>query len=449
MTLSIRARLTAWYSAIVVLVLVTGAIAAAVEHRRLGLHRLDEELRRLMLTLEGVMRTEIKEGLTLAESGKEASAEVVAPDRVMLLELPSSATIAWGRPLPGPWALARVSAGYHTIDAGGHRVRVFRRDVSYGGYEYVAGVGATLDELETQHRELVVSITVGVSAGLAVAGFGGWWIGYRTLRPLAEMAMQAAAISGQAPAQRLHALRSDDELGQFAKAFNALLDRLSTAMRAQRQFMADASHQLRTPVSIMRTTAQVALGRTERSSDDYRESLTVVAEQGALVTSLVDGMFLLARADAVGLPLRRELLYLDDLIAECVRGLRVLADWRHVTIGSGPVEETAFSGDAILLRQMISNLLDNGIRHAVVGGAVTVSLTRASSVASISVEDDGVGVALADRERIFERFVRCRSESDGAGLGLPIARWVAEVHGGRLDLADGDRANRFVVTLPI
>ena len=213
--------------------------------------------------------------------------------------------------------------------------------------------------------------------------------------------------------------------------------------------MADASHELRTPVSIVRATAQVALGREDRSSEDYRDSLAIVAEQTARITRLVDAMFLLARAGASGIPMTREPLYLDDLVAESARGLRVLARERNIDVRIEGQGEMAFFGDASLLRQMVGNLLDNAVRHARPGGVVTIRLQREGPTVTLAVRDDGPGVAVQDRERIFERFVRLDARSTGAGLGLPIARWVAQAHGGQLTLAPDERmGSEFVVTLP-
>jgi signal transduction histidine kinase len=147
----------------------------------------------------------------------------------------------------------------------------------------------------------------------------------KTLQPLTDMARQATAITERDPLGRLIPQNHGDELGRFAAAFNGLLDRLAAALTSQRQFMADASHELRTPVSVVQTTAQVTLARADRAEADYRESLTIVAEQSARMARLVDAMFLLSRAEANGLPLHREPLYVDDVIEECVRAQRVLA----------------------------------------------------------------------------------------------------------------------------
>jgi signal transduction histidine kinase len=261
------------------------------------------------------------------------------------------------------------------------------------------------------------------------------------------MAGQARRINERNPDERLVAPAAD-ELGQLAVSFNALLDRLAAALHQQRQFMADASHELRTPVSVVRSTAQVTLAVETRSSEEYRESLVIVGEEAQRLSKLVDAMFLLSRADAQGVPLRREFLNLDDIVADSARTLRVLANERGVSVSTDGDQEVGFTGDEALLHRMVGNLLDNAIRHAPAGGSVSATVRRASGRLELRVLNDGPGIKPADHGRIFERFVRIDGLG-GAGLGLPIARWIAEAHGGTLGL-EGSEPGRtvFVAILP-
>jgi signal transduction histidine kinase len=159
-------------------------------------------------------------------------------------------------------------------------------------------------------------------------------------------------------------------------------------------------------------------------------------------------MFLLSRAEAQGVPLRREFLHFDDVVADSARAVRVLADQRRVTVTVAGADELGLAGDDALLRQMVGNLLDNAIRHACPDGEVRLQLERAGRYVLLRLTNDGPGIEAADRQRIFERFVRA-GESSGAGLGLPIARWIAEAHGGTLELEDSrPGGTTFVVTLP-
>jgi signal transduction histidine kinase len=451
MNWSIRARLTTWYSLVVIAVLITSAMGVAVVERRMASERLDEELERLMMTLDGVMKTEFGEGLNLQESADEASIEVVGPDRVLVLVDPGGALLAmWGLPFPRSWRPDMERAVSDTLAADGRLYRRFSHPVSVGQHRYVAAVMAPLEEFEEEQTELTAALAIGALLGLVVAVVGGWIVGHQTLKPLAAMAGQATAITERELTGRLVAPNSGDELGQFAASFNELLDRLAAALHSQRQFMADASHELRTPVSVVRTTAQVTMARTQRSEDDYRESFTIVSEQATRLARLVDAMFLLSRAEANGLPLTPVPLYLDDLVGDCVRACRVLADERGVVVDVTGSSEQTFVGDDLLLRQMIGNLLDNAIRHALPGGHVSVVIATHAQSISIAISNDGDAIPPNQRERIFERFVRLDPQSKGAGLGLPIARWIAEAHGGRLTLDTSSAARTtFVVVLPV
>jgi heavy metal sensor kinase len=447
MAWSIRARLTAWYSLIVVIVLVTGAVSIVLVENRLTLERLDGELERLMLTLEGVMRTEFGEGLDLRGASDEASTEVVAPDRTLLLARPDGTLLAiWGQPI-AVWFPRLDTPSIGTITLGSVRLRTLSRPVIHKSHRYVAAVMAPLDDIESEQRELYLAVSIGVLIALGIAAIGGWVVGWQSLKPLTNLAEQAASITDRDLTTRLQPLHDGDELGRFARSFNALLDRLATALYGQRQFMADASHEMRTPVSIVRTTAQVTLAQGTRSEHDYRESLSIVEEQAARLARLVDEMFLLSRAEAQGIALVREHLYLDELVAECARALRVLADERGVTIHTRGEADTTLLADNMLLRQMVGNLLDNAVRHARAGGSVTATVTLSAEALTIRIADDGNGIPHEQRDRIFERFVRFDARSQGAGLGLPIARWIAEAHGGTLVLeSSSDGGSCFAVT---
>lgn len=450
MTLPIRARLTFWYSAIVVLVLATGAIVGIVAQSRLALVRLDEDLARTMATLEGVMRTEFGEGLTLEGAAQEASVEVVAPGRALALTTSDGRLLAfWGLPLDRA-AIGLVPDGGDvlTVSTGRGEVRALSRSVETAGHRYRAFVLATLDELHEEEAETVRATIIGVLIALLAAAVGAWVIARQTLQPLTDMAVQAGRIDARDPKERLSAKHPRDELGVLAQSFNELLGRLQLALNQQRQFMADASHELRTPVSVVRTTTQVTLSRESRSPDEYRESLVIIAEQAGRLSRLVDAMFLLSRAEAHGVPLRPEFLNLDEILADSARALRLVAGQRGVRIRTDGDQEVGFTGDDGLLRQMLGNLLDNAIRHASEGGTVAASLRRSADTLTLEVTNDGDGIASSDRDRIFERFVRIGS-SDGAGLGLPIARWIAEAHGGTLTLGPSEPGRTtFIVSLP-
>jgi two-component system, OmpR family, sensor kinase len=221
--------------------------------------------------------------------------------------------------------------------------------------------------------------------------------------------------------------------------------------------MADASHELRTPVAILRGEAEVALSRQSRSLEEYRESLGVLHQEAERLTHIVEDLFTLTRADAGQYPLQPRDFYLDELVGECVHSARTLALAKRISLNFEEASESPIHADESLLRRMILNLLDNAIKYTSEGGRVTVTCRRAGEEYVLSITDTGGGIPADLQPRIFERFfrvdkARSRAENDGsgAGLGLSISRWIAEAHHGRLELTRSDSiGSTFTAYLPV
>jgi heavy metal sensor kinase len=451
MTLSIRSRLTLWYAAIVIVVLVAAGVAMIAVQTRLGLRRLDDELGRLAGALLTVLANEIDERHDLALAAKDATEEIQISGRTVAVLSADGRLLASNDPeQAGFLASRRASSPLMTVAAPGGDVRMVATSGSHDGVTYEIRIAAPLAGLAAERSALMEALGIGLALALVLAGVGGWLIGRQALQPLVAMANETRAMTSETD-MRVTVPPTRDELEQLGQAFNGLLGRLDKSMSAQRQFMADASHELRTPVSVTRTAAQVMLGREGRSEQEYRESLAIVAEQAARLTRMVDDMFLLARAEARGRPLQPTAIYLDELVGECTRAVRVLADARGVDVRTNGEREVPLVGDENLLRQLVINLLENAVSHTPPGGHVGVELCASNGTVSMAVTDSGPGVPEEERERIFERFVRLAPSGaqTGAGLGLPIARWIAEQHGGRLTLeSSAPSGARFVVSLP-
>jgi signal transduction histidine kinase len=417
--LSLRARLTLWYTCLLLVILSVCAGAVLWQQGRIGLRRVDRELQSLSTTLANIIRDELHGDPDARSVAEEVCGTVASPGRaVAVLDARGDVLAArWnGLDLGRRPKMPAVSLTAWTAEtpAGAWRIHV-RRD-TFSATELVLLVATPLSDLRREQREAEESMVVGIPLGLLLAAVGGLWLASVGLRPINEM-----------------------------------IARLGAALRTQRQFMADASHELRTPVSVVRTATDVMLSREHRDESEYREALAIVGGQAGQLSRLVDDMLMLARADAGGLSLRPVDLYLDEVIEECRRTVDVLATERGVRIRGGSLQEIPFRGDEGLLRQLVTNVLQNAVQHTPSGGAVDVEAVEQAGSAIIRVTDSGPGIAAADQRRIFDRFVQLdpARRAQGSGLGLPIARWIAEAHGGTLVLErSGPGATTFCATLP-
>jgi signal transduction histidine kinase len=450
--LSLRARLTVWYTVALLTVLVLGGAVVLWQQGRIGLARVDRQLRDLTATIANLVHEELSENPSLALAAHEVEETISAPGRAVAILDRSGHPVAteWnGLSLPSP--LPSFADGVRVWTAstagGAWRVRAEPKKVEQESLVLVAA--APLSDVFRERREVQEAMWVGIPLVLLLASSGGLWLASVGLRPITEMADRATRIPLTGD-QDLGESNRHDELGQFARAFNGLVARLRAALQTQQQFMADASHELRTPVSVIRSAADVTLGRDRREESEYREALTIVGSEARRLGRLVEDMLVLARADAGGYPLQPVTLYLDELVAECRRTLEVLAAERDVTLRTTSLPEIPFIGDEELLKRMVVNLVQNAVYHTRSGGAVSIGLSNGSAIA-IDVTDEGPGIAEDDRQRIFDRFVQLDKSrrGSGSGLGLPIARWIAEAHGGSLTLeSTGTAGSTFRVLFP-
>src|SRR5271157_5401349 len=266
------------------------------------------------------------------------------------------------------------------------------------------------------------------------------------------MAEQSRHITGHNLDSRLEIGNAARELAVLASSFNELLSRLDQTFESMRRFVADASHELRTPISVIRGEADVALSQ-ERSSAEYRESLAIILDESRRLSRLVDDLLNLARADAGNVKLQVREFYFNDLLAESCRSVQALAAARSIKLECQCSEDVPFHGDEELLRRLVVNLLDNAIRYTPRGGQVCASLNANGGELRIQVSDTGAGIPPEAVPHVFERFYRgdqARSRQEGGfGLGLAIVKWIAESHKGEVDLASRPgQGSTFTVTLP-
>lgn len=498
---SVRARLTLWYTCSLALVLLAFAAAAYFFLAHAISRRTDDSLSEMSRAFDRTVRAEeleIREGreqpppggwtMTPADAAvHEAASEYNFRDYQILIydEQRKFATASPGfvshgynsdQPL---WMVPSISDGlvrtfnavhtqdsspvYTTLSNDDHRFRAVVQALNVEGRAYQLVVLRPLKEQEELLARTLGSLLIAVPAALLLASLGGYFLARKSLAPVVTMSEKAAQIGAANLNSRLPVANRRDELGHLALTFNHLLARLDQSFEQQRRFMADASHELRTAVSVVRGESEIALSREGREADDLRESLSIVHDEGRRLTRIVEDLFTLARADAAGHhPLEVTSFYLEETTAECVRAARTLAAAKDLRLEYKPArEEMLFRGDEELIRRMLMNLLDNAIKYTPSGGSVSVSCEARNGQYLLTVRDTGRGISIEMQPQIFERFYRADkarsrgaesnggSGGSGAGLGLSIARLAAEAHGGRLELTQSDDTGSvFIASLP-
>jgi heavy metal sensor kinase len=465
---SVRGRLALWHTAILAVMLVAFAMATDLWLEHAAGRREDRFLEESTLAFRANVLAELEE-VPLDTAIEQALAEFRVANVTFRITDSTGHTYGSRPPAtrvrqqtsPDAAAIERASRmrqrGFVTVGHGDEEHRLFVLPTSLGPHRATIVAAESLSDLHELLDDTRDGFLVAIPLGLLVAWLGGNALARRSLAPVSAMTTRAAEIGATSLHERLPVGNPRDELGRLATVFNDLLARLDAAFEQQRRFMADASHELRTPVSIMRGEADVALSQESRSLEDYRGALEVVRAEGRRLSRIVGDLFLLARADAGQQPLAPSELYLDELVSDCVRAVRSLAVRRsvHVDCSMEPsppadVDRTdaepplyhAYRGDEELLRRLLVNLLDNAIKHAPPGSTVDVDLVSDALGHRVRVIDRGPGIPPEARAHVFERFFRAdaahardaESETGGAGLGLAIARWVAEAHAGSLTL---------------
>jgi heavy metal sensor kinase len=267
------------------------------------------------------------------------------------------------------------------------------------------------------------------------------------------MTETARRISAEHLNRQVQGSGAGDELDRLAQTLNDMLGRLNVAFQEVRQFSADASHELQTPLTVLKGEIEVGL-RSPRRPEEYQAILRSALEETDRIARLVEGLLLLSRSDTGVLRMDRRSVNLKNLIEEVIQEVRSLAELHSVELRIGPTELAQVQGDPDHLRRLLRNLVDNGIKYTPSGGSVEISLRRDEEFAILRVSDTGMGIAKEDQEKVFRRFYRtaaARAQSEsGAGLGLAISRSIVEAHGGRIEVQSAvGKGSLFTVSLPL
>jgi heavy metal sensor kinase len=458
--LSIRARLTLWYALLLAVIVVAVGVFLLLRLRSDLVRGMDESLStraaQIALGFSGQGGGQFQDvadislaGLPQAESGAQ-----LLDSGGRLLE--SSGDAIAERPLVGPEALARALAGTtirETVGTGSDRepFRVLAIRLPGPGAPSVVVVATSLEETNRSIGRLAVLLLAAVPVALAAAAAGGWWLARAALRPVARMTKAASEIGAGTLDERIDVPAAADELQRLASTLNAMLERLQAAVEQKRRFVGDASHELRSPLAVMRTELDVTL--TDPSLPPAaREALASVDEEVTRMSRLVDDLLVLARIDEGGLPLLLGRIDLREVAENAVSSMRVLAGARGIELSleGSPAPTEA---DAARIEQVIVNLVGNAVKFTGLSGKVGVEVWSDEGGVGLTVRDTGPGIAPDLLPTIFDRFVRAdpaRSRAEGgSGLGLAICHEIVHAHGGRIWVeSEPGRGSAFSFRIP-
>lgn len=307
------------------------------------------------------------------------------------------------------------------------------------------------ERVEQQLGEILVVLVLGLPVVVVLAGAGGYVLARRALAPIDHLAGEARRITAERLHERLSVPNAHDEIGRLAAVINDTFARLESSFDQLRRFTADASHELRTPLSVIRGIGELGLGET-RTPAEYKEAMGSMLEEVDRLTRLVDTLLRLSRGDAGTVRLSREVFDLGDLARDVASSLSLLADERQQRLDVVATAGTRVSADRLVLRDAVTNLVDNAIKYSPTGSTIRLHVDGGPERATLSVSDEGAGIAAEHRERIFDRFYRIdegRSrELGGTGLGLAIARWAVEANDGQIVLETAVTGSVFRINLP-
>lgn len=434
----IRIRVTAAFALAMAVVLVgTGAYlyARLSSHLSLALDRQLQQRAQDLATLVAQPGASLSRdtGGRFVESGESYAELVDARDHVL------EATSTLGRrPVltPAEVAAARRHPIYVNrastpgLDEGS---RALATEVTRNGKQLVLVVGSTRqNNAETLHSFRTELLIAGPVA-LLLASLVGYLLAGLSLRQVEAMRRRAETISAETPGERLPVAKTGDELERLGTTLNEMLDRLETALEREREFVADAGHELRTPLALLRTELELAL-RHATTAEDLRDAILKSSREADRLSQLAEDLLLIARADRGGLPLRREQVNVDELFDGIVTRFELQARESGKSLRAVPAHGLTVDGDPLRLQQALGNLVDNALRY---GGA---EIRLEADGEGLHVRDDGPGFPPEFLPNAFERFSRAGGArgSGGAGLGLSIVRAIAEAHGGTAQVANAD-----------
>ena len=456
----IRTRLTIWFvSAIAVVVLLYSALACLLLLRDLRAQMVRHAIQDIE-TVEGLLYFNTDGQLRLKDDYHNHPESRLVLERLVEVRSETGEVLfrneLLGNRSLGDRLLPREGEGGYserefTLD-GGVRVQLVSRRHAFDGRVTIIRVAYSEEPLWEQFQADLIALLLPIPAILVVAGFGGYALASRYMRPIQQMARTAEQITSERLHERLPVNPDDGELADLARVFNTVLSRVEESFDRLQRFTSDASHELRTPLAIMRSVGEVSLQRNG-TSGTYRDAIGSMLEETNKLTRLVDTLLTFARSDASKLHMNYSTFAVADVASECAAVFQVLIEDGSLRLELTAVGDTVVRADRMLIRQAVANILHNAIKYTPPRGSVVIRTVGALDTVEINVDDGGPGIPEDHLEKVFERFYRVEEHrsrnSGGVGLGLSIARWVAQAHSGSIGAENLRHGGcRFTIRLP-
>ena len=445
---SVRVRLTFWYvvAMVVVLGVYVGAVYAFVS--RNASQAFNRQLRQDFTLVYASLY--IEDGMYRLTEPERIDPDFPPPwvqvwrgDRTVVVLRNSEAR---ARQVPESRS---IPEGIVELDTIGGRMRILTQRGAFSNSRVVIQVGRLEAPMRAELRDLALIFFLGLPVAVAVAGIGGYVLARRALAPIERMTDHARTITAERLHDRLPVDNPEDEMGRLAAVFNETLGRLERSFAQMRRFTADVSHQLRTPLTAIRSVGEVGLRGGHRDEAAYRGIIGSMLEETDRLAALVDRLLTLSRAEMPAETLATESVNLVELAEDVAGHLGVLAEEKGQSLSVDATGTPTAVVDRVVLRQALINLVDNAIKFTPQGGNVSIRVSGSDGRAILDVSDTGPGIPTDARERIFDRFYRGDEDaSAGTGLGLSIAKGAVEANGGDLTLAHSNSdGTTFRITL--
>jgi heavy metal sensor kinase len=430
---SLSLRLTVWFSTIFLCGFVLFGVAMWIDLAYSLNQGRDRTLTRRATRISEMLEATRNDAAPIREARFAQLADIIPEGNLIQVFDAAGNRLMPRSPSPPdfPWPDAHAPAGdeFTSFEFAGRPFRLLKR-APQAKSPFVILVAGQLDDNRNMLARFTTGLTWAIPAMLVISALGGYFLNRRALQPVNEIADTLRSISIGSLSRRLPITGTGDELQRLAETCNEMLARLEDAVDRINRFTADASHELRSPVALIRTVAEYAL-RNPRVDRDSQEAFEEILAESMETGQLLEDMLTLARADAGYASTVFEPVDLAEVVEEVCGRMRPLAETKGQTVTVRTAKPTWITGDRSSLRRLTSILLDNAVKYTPAQGSIDVELTTTASQALLAVRDSGIGIAESLLPRIFDRFVRAdpsRGEVSGTGLGLAIAKWIAGAH---------------------